>query len=99
MSSPAGLKPIPCPGGETPKPGCGVEGIAGENVGLAGNRGPVECPEGASLPQTITCAFAGSYEPLKGKVFPKNLAPYDQIELRIAVDVQAPREGAELKTS
>jgi hypothetical protein len=78
---PPGLKPIPCPGGKQ-KPGCGVEGIAGENAGLAGNRGPVVCP---TLSQTITCSFEGT------------LPPYDQIELRIAVEVQGSPEAGELE--
>ena len=103
---PAGVKVIPCSGGKQ-KAGCGVEGVSGEPSGLAsepasdtGNRGPVECPTEAPT-QTFTCTFGGTYV-REGVTTAKTLPPYDQIELRIAVEVggePAPEELNQLSIS
>lgn len=59
-----------------------AEGIAGEPLGLEGNRGPVSCPKGP-LTQTVTCTFS------------ETLPPYDQIELLIEVEVGPEASSAE----
>jgi hypothetical protein len=83
---PAGVKVVPCPK-EKQKPGCGIEGLAGEPEGLSGNRGPVRCPTKAPLPQTLTCTFGGTYL-REGIVVPESLPPFDQIEILIEVEAE-----------
>ena len=72
----------------------GITAVAGEDGSF--NRGPVRCAL-----KTLTCTFE-EFERTNGKgekeVIPETLPPYEEIEVRIAVDVNSSAASGELNT-
>ena len=62
----------------------GIEGSAGETLGGRGLQNPLEC----SL-QMLSCSFTGTHEI-------KELAPYEQMQMRIAVNLKASAKSGEI---